>query len=324
MDNNLVALNGSLITKEEKLKTLADSFLRGRKQTTHDAYQRDLGSFAEYLGVNDIQKACEMFVTQSHGDANAIALNFKAYMKEKGLAPTSINRRLASLRSFVKFCNTIGIVNWRLEVKNERVEALRDCTRGITLKAFQQLIKVAAKQENKEKSVRDVCLLRLFYDLGLRREEVRQLNYPSDVDLKAGTIRILGKGKTQKITLDLPVQTLEVVKSWVVLLGDSYEGPLFVGFDRSGKGKERRLTATGLTLLIRDLGKRVGLKLSPHKIRHLSCTEGIRKATEAGMDIFTCLDHSRHQSVDTLLIYKMRMENHQQEISRLVASEVTT
>jgi integrase len=48
--------------------------------------------------------------------------------------------------------------------------------------------------------------LRLLYDLGLRRSEVVGLDM-DDLDLDTGTVAVLGKGRTQKISLTLPDPT---------------------------------------------------------------------------------------------------------------------
>ena len=43
-----------------------------------------------------------------------------------GLQPATINRRLATLRSLVKFANTLGLVSWTLSVENLPVLPYRD------------------------------------------------------------------------------------------------------------------------------------------------------------------------------------------------------
>ena len=44
----------------------------------------------------------------------AYAFGYRSQMIERGLPATTINRRLAALRSLVKLANTLGLVSWTL------------------------------------------------------------------------------------------------------------------------------------------------------------------------------------------------------------------
>src|SRR4051794_14430322 len=74
------------------------AFLSGRKPTTIRAYQWDVGDFARFLGAGRPDAAVELLLGLSHGEANGLALAYRNAMVEKGLAPATINRRLAALR----------------------------------------------------------------------------------------------------------------------------------------------------------------------------------------------------------------------------------
>jgi len=154
-------------------------------------------------------------------------------------------------------------------------------------------------------------------DLGLRREEVTLLDYPIDFDTERGAISILGKGENEKRILDLPEGTQKALIDWISVRG-STDGPLFLSFDRS-EAPLSRITNRGMTFLIRDLGKRIGIKLHPHKLRHTAITEACKVACEVGMPIEEVLDFSRHKDLRTLLIYRDREENVQLQLSQLVS-----
>lgn len=306
--------NGSLIRPD--WQRLAEDFLRSLSERTREAYRADIEDFAGFIGVESINKASAKLVSGTHGEANALALSYKAHMREVGLAPSTINRRCAALRSLVRFANTIGLIPWRLELRNERSEKYRD-TSGMKVSLFQQLLEAASSQENRLKALRDVAILRLFMDLGLRREEVTLLDFPLDLDQERGVIKILGKGENEKKQLGLPQATQLAIAEWLEVRGN-LEGALFTSFDRS-EDAGSRITNRGMTFLIRDLGKRIGIKLHPHKLRHTAITEACKVACEAGMPIEEVLDFSRHKDLRTLLIYRDREENVQLQLSEMIA-----
>ena len=301
---------------EEKLARLISSFLEGRKETTAEAYERDLEEFRAFMGSSTIREAAEYLCSQNLGDANLIALEYRASLKERRFQSNTINRRLASLRSLVKYARTIGLITWSLEVKNEKAEAYRD-TSGISPEVFQALLRKTSQQFSKEKAARDLSILRLMYDLGLRRAEVLGLDF-EDIDFNVHTISILGKGRTQKQKLTLSPQSEQALKDWLRLRG-STPGAIFSDFDRAKKNPGR-LSTTGLTLLIRALGRRMGIALSPHKLRHSAITQACKLAQSNNIGLEEVLDFSRHKNLQTLMIYRDRERNVQGTLASLVGS----
>jgi integrase/recombinase XerC len=99
---------------------------------------------------------------------------------------------------------------------------------------------LGALEERKDaKAVRDRALLRLAFDLGLRRGELASLDL-EHLALEAGTVAVLGKGQEGRELLTLPAETVAVLRAWLEQRGLE-PGLLFVNFDRAGKG--RRLTS---------------------------------------------------------------------------------
>lgn len=64
------------------------------------------------------------------------------------------------------------------------------------------------------KWLRDKVFLHLLRDLALRRAEVVSLDL-GDVDLSAGTLRTVGKGRLQKETLTLSTRTRQILAEWL-------------------------------------------------------------------------------------------------------------
>jgi len=87
---------------------LVEAFLAGRKPTTLDAYRRDLTDFARFVGAARPGPAVEALISGTAGQANALALGYRADLIGRGLASATIARRLAALRSMVKLARILG------------------------------------------------------------------------------------------------------------------------------------------------------------------------------------------------------------------------
>jgi integrase/recombinase XerC len=304
------------LVETEPAEGLLAAFLSGRSECTRRAYSQDLDDFRQFLGMDKVSEAARFLLSRSHGNANAVALAWKTNLQERGLQSATINRRLAALRSLVQLARMLGIVAWTLQVKNVRAESYRD-TRGPGRRGVRLLLDELERRGDK-KSLRDRAGLHLLYDLGLRRSEVVALNI-DDLDLDAGTVAVLGKGRTQKAKLTLPEPTKEAIRLW--LEARSIEpGPLFTNLDRAGKGC--RLTGTSLYRLVRRLGEQVGLRVRPHGLRHTAITEACKLAQAKGMGVEEVLDFSRHRDVKVLMVYRDRERDVQGQLATLVAAAV--
>ena len=93
------------------------------------------------------------------------------------------------------------------------------------------MLAAARKRAATPKGKRDLALIRLMHDLGLRRGEVVTLDR-ADVDLEAGTVAIVGKGKSERMTVTLNTPAAAALADWVAARGE-WPGPLFVRLDRA-------------------------------------------------------------------------------------------
>lgn len=302
---------------KDKAAALVKAFLSGRNPRTLDAYRRDLADFRRFTGQESLDKATLLLLARGHGEANFLALSYKAHLIERGLSPATVNRRLAALRSLVKMAGTLGIIPWALDVANVKAKAYRD-TRGPAIRTVQMLLEIASGDS--PKSRRDVAIIRLLFDLGLRRGEAAGLDV-EDVDLVEGTLAVRAKGHMEKDLLTLPTQTRKTLANLLEVRGTE-TGPLLINFDRAGKSPKGRLTGTSIYRLVRDLGVKAGVKCWPHALRHTSITAGLQLSQSQGLPIEAVKDFSRHASLETVLIYRDKDRDYQGQIASLVASQV--
>ncbi|MGO9116851.1 MAG: tyrosine-type recombinase/integrase [Desulfomonilaceae bacterium] len=273
---------------------LVKIFLSNKSERTIAAYRKDLSDFARFLGVEggDLDYAARRFLSVGRGGANALAAEYREHLEKRKLSPATINRRLSALRSMVEQAATLGIVSWELKIKGPKGRSYRDTTGPGTGNVRRMLGLVHGRRD--AKGVRDFAILRLLYDLALRRGEVVSLDF-EDVDIEPGIVRILGKGRTEREMLTLPQPTIDALRSWLEVRG-SDAGPLFTNFDRAGKGE--RLTGTAVYQIVRKLGQDLGIKTRPHGIRHSSISACVAQFPLTDVQRF-----SRHKKLETVAIY---------------------
>jgi integrase/recombinase XerC len=273
---------------------LIDIFLSNKSAQTITAYRKDLKDFARFLGVEDgnPDEVTRLFLSSGRGSANSIAAEYRTHLEERKLSPATINRRLSALRALVEQAGTLGLVTWELKIKGPKSRSYRDTT-GPGTRNVQRMLGLVQTRED-AKGLRDFAILRLLYDLALRRGEAVSLDL-EDVDLESGSIKILGKGRTEKETLTLPQPTIEVLRAWIEVRGTD-PGPLFTNFDRAGKGE--RLTGTAVYQIVRKLGQELGIKTRPHGIRHSSISACVAQFPLTDVQRF-----SRHKKLETVAIY---------------------
>ena len=292
---------------------LVKTFLAGRAPATIEAYRRDLTDFQRFLGLKNLDHTARSFLGLGPGRAHAIAFSYQADLLSRGLSPATVNRRLAALRSIVRVGRMIGAVSWALVIPNLRSVSYRE-TRGPGVGGFLKLLR-ANDRESGPKQVRDRAILRLLYDLALRRGEIASLDL-NDLDLETNRVQVIGKGEREASFLTLPEPTTEALALWIETRGHE-PGPLFTNFDRAGK--TGRLTGTSIYRIVRKLGESEGIRARPHGLRHTAITEACKLAESAGVHLEEVLDFSRHSDVKTLMIYRDRERNVQGTLAALVA-----
>jgi integrase/recombinase XerC len=89
--------------------------------------------------------------------------------------------------------------------------------------------------------------------------------------------------------------------------------------NRANQGDGLRLTAAGLYLMIRELGRKAGLKVWPHGLRHASITEAL---DATGGNIRAVQRFSRHKDVRVIERYDDNRRDLAGDVARKVAASV--
>jgi integrase/recombinase XerC len=264
---------------------------RGASPHTLKGYREDLHALAEYLADGEGQSPAPGGITTNE------LRGFLSALHEAGYAKTSISRRLASVRSFLKFGQREG---W---AKSNPAKALRNPRKSRKLPHFLTTEEVgkllAAPKGDAAASIRDRAILETAYSAGLRVSELVGLN-DGDLDFPAGIARIRGKGKKERLS-PIGSYAARALKSWLVIRKLS---------DREKKGREApvftnkfgtRLTTRSVARMLEKYLKETGLdqRTSPHTLRHSFATHLL----DRGADIRSVQELLGHKSLVTTQIY---------------------
>jgi site-specific recombinase XerC len=117
---------------------------------------------------------------------------------------------------------------------------------------------------------RDLAIIRLFLDTGMRLEGMAGLRHNaddpelSDVDLRSRVVRIVAKGR-RELVLPIGAKAARDIDRYIrVRAGQPHAADPWLWL-----GKKGRLTASGIYQMIKDRGSAIGLRdLHPHQLRH--------------------------------------------------------
>ena len=294
---------------------LGDLLANKRSVQTRQAYAKDLRDFFTFIANSDpTPELVGEFLALEQFDALALVLNYRQHLINKGLKESTVNRRLAAIKSLVNYARTIGRCKFTLaDIKNEKVRRYTD-TSGIPTDQMKTLLELCDRTTLKGK--RDYAIFRLLWSNALRRGEISNANV-TDLDIDNRCLWIQGKGRgTDKEKIELGLATLEAIQDWLTARGRVRKNsPLFCTLDYCTKG--HRLSGEAIYTIVRELAEKAKIKkrLSPHRIRHSSITAAL---DATGGDVRRVQKLSRHHDLNTLMIYDDNRQNAQGEITNLL------
>jgi integrase/recombinase XerC len=233
-------------------------------------------------------------------DRNTIR-KYLAHLKENNANDRTIVRRLSSLRSYIKYLCSKGIL---LQNPAEELETPKIEKRVPTFLSYDEVQKLFDQPDTTDLlGLRDRVILELFYSSGLRVSELVALNR-EDFQHKQRTIKLKGKGKKERI-----VPITKGAAEWILTYinhperyqevnGHSAEqDPHAIFLNRHGT----RLTTRSVDRNFDKYLKASGLagKATPHTIRHTIATHWL----ENGMDLKTIQTLLGHSTLSTTTIY---------------------
>ncbi len=254
---------------------------------TRQAYATNVGRFCGWLAAIPFEYGDPLVETHARDYA---VRDFKAHLKTVGrAAPSSVNLALAAVDHFYRF---LGL--GPAQVRREQLPA--QAPRALDSDEQRRLLRAAERTP----VVRDRAIVRLLFYAGLRLGECAALDL-DDLRLSARKGHVVvrsGKGDAyREVPLHHDART--ALGEWLAQRSARFphSGEKALWLSRLG----RRLSARSIDAVVRQLGRDVGIDLSPHDLRHTCFTNLVR----AGVDLVLVAELAGHKRLETTRRYAL-------------------
>ena len=248
--------------------------IKGYSKNTINSYRTDIEKYFDYLNKNN----------SSYYDIE----KYIQHLSRNKYAKTTVNRKIASISNFFKWCKNQKKLNIKDIKKIKTMKTDKKLPTILTSSYINKLLDTIPSSTIKE--VRDRAIIEILYSSGLRVSELTNL---STNDIKNNqSIKVLGKGKKVRI-LPMTDKAYQVLNLWLTNYRIEYVNEysnnyIFLGV-RGKKISEREIQ--------RIVKSRLGT--FPHSIRHTFATHLL----DGGADLRVVQEMLGHTDPSTTQIY---------------------
>ena len=267
---------------------------RGLSANTIAAYTRDLAEYVAYLDGRD--------------PSEDLISELISHLRQRGLADSTVARKIASLRGLHRFLVIEGF-------RNTDPMALIDSPRRPdpfpkALTVEEAIALVEAPGTGNPAARRDRALLEFLYATGARVSETVDVDL-GDFDLEDKVVKVTGKGARQRL-VPIGGKAVEAIEAWLpdrmTLVSRRARGdPLFINL-RGG-----RISRQAVFDIVKKHAISVDIeasRVSPHVLRHSAATHMV----EAGADLRSVQEILGHATISTTQVYTRVSPAHVMEI----------
>jgi len=267
---------------------------RGLSANTIAAYTRDLGQYVQ-------------FVEGREPDEELIG-EFVAVMRRRGLADSTVSRKIASLRGLHRFLVIEGLRSTDPTALIDSPRRPDPFPKALTIHEAIALVEAPGRDDVAAR--RDSALLEFLYGTGSRVSEAVGVDL-TDIDLEDRVVMVTGKGSRQRL-VPLGSKAVEAIRVWLPdrmsLVSRKVKGdPLFLNL-RGG-----RLTRQAIFDIVKKHAVAADIdvkRVSPHVLRHSAATHMV----EGGADLRTVQEMLGHATISTTQVYTRVSPAHVMEI----------
>ena len=287
--------------------------VKGHSKLTVDEYYLDLRMFFRYMkiakglvprstelediSINDIdlQFVASVHLTDIYDYLGYLSREKKGgnnNSRKLGIGAAARARKVATIRSYYKYLTLkAGLLEENPVADLDSPKVLKSLPRYLNLdESIQLLENVDGKHRE-----RDLCILTIFLNCGLRISELVGLNIS---DIRSDHLRILGKGNKERVVY-INDACAEVMNDYIKIrakYASSDTKALFLSSRRT------RISISTVHALIKKHLSAAGLdstKYSAHKLRHTAATLMLHN----GVDVRTLQELLGHEHLNTTEIY---------------------
>lgn len=257
-------------------------------ENTSSAYIRDVLQFEDFIK--------ERGVSDSFDASNADVVAFLMDLKSKGSSKSTVNRKLASIRTYYAFLQKrMGLENNPADnIKSPKIEK-----KAMEYLQLEEIDKLMNLPDETDKGIRDKAILELLYATGIRASELIDMEIP-DINLRMGFVTCEGENIRARI---IPVGRMarNAVERYMnesrsrLTRSNEEERHLFVNF----QGKP--LTRQGLWKVLKEYGDMAGLSvnLTPQVLRNSFAIHMLQN----GADLKSLQELMGHEDISATQVY---------------------
>ncbi|WP_446424759.1 site-specific tyrosine recombinase [Mailhella sp.] len=249
---------------------------RGLSPATVASYRQDLAALADFVDES-LDDGLDARAALARLDDEQLLL-FVVWLRQRGDGKRTLARRLSCLRGFLGWCEENSVVSGNPAALLDGPKLPRVLPNVLSQREVLKLLD--APDPHSKLGRRDRAMLELMYASGLRVSELVGL-HPLDIDFQAGTVRVFGKGRKERL-VPIHARAVDILGQYLRdVRPDFAPQSSFVFLNRSGLG----LTRQAVWKLIRRYALEAGIQrdISPHTMRHTFATHLL----EGGADLRT-------------------------------------
>lgn len=263
---------------------------RGSSPNTIAAYRRDLTRYSQTLESRSVAPA---------GASRDDVTEHLRRLRDAGLAPSTIERNAAAIKSYHRFLVRDGATNDNPTASLPLPKVPARLPAAVSIEDIDRLLSQPFPSD--PAGYRDRAILEVLYGCGLRVSELIGMDSTA-LDLDTGLVRVFGKGSKERLVpiggaadralreyLSHGRPYLKAKKATV------RQDPTAVFVNRRGQ----RLSRQAVFGIVRTYGGRAGLDLHPHTLRHSFATHML----QGGADLRALQEMLGHADISTTQIY---------------------
>ena len=270
-----------------KLLKFFIDFLSSKKRfSSHTirAYRTDIEQLIDHLGEDILIK-----------DLNKYDLHEYVSTISKSITSKSLSRKIATIKSLFKFMVAENIIENNISKSIRAPKISKKLPNHLTIDEMNLFFDKSLDMV--EMPLRDLSIIDLLYSTGIRVSECASILI-SNINFKNNSIKILGKGKKERIVL-FGDKTKKNLMRYMNQENIQIDGYLFMSGNK--KSKNNYITTRTIYNIVKKYIKFISSneKLGPHSLRHSFATHLL----QTGSDLMAIKDLLGHSSLSSTQIY---------------------